>query len=65
MFSDGAFEIEGRDGARWRIDDLVAVIREAPVEGVTEPQRVHNAVRDAARPGGFDDDFSLVVLTFP
>lgn len=65
LFSDGAFDIEGRDGARWTIDDLVAIIREAPLEGVTEPQRVYNAVREAARPGGFDDDFSLVVLAFP
>ena len=65
IFSDGAFEIEDRSGARWTIDDLVTVIRDVPVDGVTEAQRVYNAVRDAARPGPLEDDFSLIVLTFP
>ncbi len=64
LFSDGAFDIEERDGSRWTIDDLVGIIRETPVVGVTEPQRVYNAVRDAARPGAFDNDFSLIVLDF-
>lgn len=65
LFSDGAFEIEDTAGARWTIDDLVAVVRQRPADGVTEAQRIYNAVRGAARPGPLDDDFSLIVLTFP
>ena len=29
-----------------------------------ELQRLYQAVRQAARPGPFDDDFSLMVVTF-
>ena len=65
MFSDGGFQIEGRDGRRWTIDDLVDIIRAEPEQGVTEPQRVYSAVREAARPGPFDDDVSMVVISFP
>jgi serine phosphatase RsbU (regulator of sigma subunit) len=65
LFSDGAFDIEDKAGTRWTIDDLVAILRAKPIDGVTEPQRVYNAVREAARRGPLDDDFSLIVLTFP
>lgn len=65
MFSDGAFSIEDRTGRRWTIEDLVAVIRADPVPGMTEPQRIYAAVREAARDGPLEDDFSLVALAFP
>ena len=65
LFSDGAFDIEDRGGGRWTIDSLVSIIRARPVADVTEPQRIYNAVREAARPGPLDDDFSLIVLNFP
>ena len=65
MFSDGAFDVEDRDGRRWAIEDFVDRIRAPPMPGVTEPQRLYSAVREAARPGPLDDDFSLVVVHFP
>ncbi len=65
VFSDGAFDVQTRDGARWTIDDLVAILRQSPIEAVTEPQRIYNAVREVARPGPLDDDFSLIVISFP
>jgi hypothetical protein len=34
-------------------------------ERLPEAQRLYRAVRKAARPGPLDDDFSLVVVTFP
>ena len=33
--------------------------------GMTEPKRVYQKVRAAAKPGPLDDDFSLIALTFP
>lgn len=69
MFSDGAFDIEERSaahtGRRWEIEDFVARIRQPPMPGVTEPQRLYNAVREAARPGPLDDDVSIVAVQFP
>jgi hypothetical protein len=38
---------------------------EPAVPGVTEPNRVYQKVREAAKAGPLDDDFSLIALTFP
>ena len=65
VFSDGVFEIETRDQQRWRLGDFVPVILAASDESFTEAQRIHRAVQAAARPGPLEDDFSLLVLTFP
>lgn len=65
MFSDGAFAITGQDGRRWTIYDVVGIIREPPVEGMTEPQRIFGRVREAARSGPLPDDISVVVIGFP
>ena len=65
LFSDGAFDLDTPDGARWTLDDLAAVLAAPPEPGLTEPQRIYDAVRAATRPGPLDDDFSLVVLSFP
>lgn len=64
LFSDGVFEIVTIDGVQWGLQDFLPLILEAPVEGVSECQRLFRAVTRASRPGGFDDDFSLVVMTF-
>ncbi len=65
MFSDGAFAIEGKDGKRWAIYDVVGVIRDPPVQGMTEPERIYTGIRAAARSGPLPDDVSIVVIGFP
>ena len=65
LFSDGAFAVEDATGRRHGIDHLLAAIAAPPLAGVTEPQRLYSLIRDAARPGPLEDDFSLVVLAFP
>jgi serine phosphatase RsbU (regulator of sigma subunit) len=64
LFSDGVFEIVTKDGTQWALDDFLPLISQPPVDGSTECQRLYRAVQSLARPGGLDDDFSLVVLTF-
>jgi serine phosphatase RsbU (regulator of sigma subunit) len=64
LFSDGAFEIEQPDGTQWQIDHLRRIIGAGPKSGVSEVQRVFQAVRSAARPGPLADDFSILVLHF-
>jgi len=65
VFSDGAFEIIGLDGREWRIEDLRAVIT-APGEAASpEARRIWLKVREAVRAGPLDDDFSMLVVTFP
>ncbi len=62
--SDGAFEIVTAEAVQWGLEDLRTVIREPSIPGVSEPDRVYQAIRAAARPGPLDDDFSVLVLRF-
>jgi serine phosphatase RsbU (regulator of sigma subunit) len=64
LFSDGVFEIVTTDGVEWSLQDFLPLILRPPVNGLTTCQRIFRDVTNVARPGGFDDDFSLVQLTF-
>ena len=46
------------------LKDFIPVIVQPAVAGLSEPQRLHQAVTQASRPGTLDDDFSLLVVTF-
>jgi serine phosphatase RsbU (regulator of sigma subunit) len=65
LFSDGVFEVMTADERQWRLADFLPLLTEPPQAGTRESLRLHRAVRNIARPGPFDDDFSLVVVTFP
>jgi serine phosphatase RsbU (regulator of sigma subunit) len=64
LFSDGVFEIVTVDGLQWTLTDFLPLISGAAAEGAGACQRIFEAVGGLARPGGLDDDFSLVKLTF-
>jgi serine phosphatase RsbU (regulator of sigma subunit) len=64
LFSDGVFEIVSHAGEAWRLGDFVPLILADPPDALTEPMRLYRTMRAATRDDGFDDDFSLVVLTF-
>jgi serine phosphatase RsbU (regulator of sigma subunit) len=64
VFSDGAFEIIPANGQQWLIEDLRRIIEAPRVPGLSEAQRIYQAVRAAARPGPLDDDFSELVVRF-
>ena len=67
LFSDGVFEITGRDGGELSLDDIVAMLPET-IGGTgtpDAPRRLYDRVRALARPGPLDDDFSALVFRFP
>jgi hypothetical protein len=64
LFSDGVFEILTRD-RQWRLDDFVRLLVQPMIAGTSECQRLYQAVRTVCRPGPLEDDFSLLVVTFP
>jgi serine phosphatase RsbU (regulator of sigma subunit) len=64
LFSDGVFEIVTAAGAEWGLDDFLPLLTQAADPLMTEPERLHRQVRAIARPGPFDDDFSLLTVTF-
>ena len=65
LFSDGAFEIETNDDRRWTMEDFLPLLLQPSRPGMPEAERVYRLVRQAARPGPLDDDFSLMVISFP
>jgi pSer/pThr/pTyr-binding forkhead associated (FHA) protein len=64
VFSDGIFEIEAKDGTQWNLDHVLPLIVEPPVQGMTEPERLLQAIRGHARSPDFEDDFTVLVATF-
>jgi len=64
VFSDGVFEIDTKDGEQWGLDQVLALIMEPPVPGMTEPERMLRAIRARAGSPDFEDDFTVLVATF-
>jgi sigma-B regulation protein RsbU (phosphoserine phosphatase) len=64
VFSDGIFEIEAKDGTQWNLDHVLPLIVEPPIQGMTEPERLLQAIRGHARSPDFEDDFTVLVATF-
>ena len=65
LFSDGVFEIVAADQHRWGLTDFLPLIQEQPQPGTSEPARLYEAVTRAAGSRQLDDDFSLMVASFP
>jgi len=67
LFSDGVFEIIGRDGRQFGIDDILPMLAASASgpSGPDEPERLYDRIRALARPGQLDDDFSVLVFRFP
>ncbi len=65
LFSDGVFEIVTHEQRQWRLGDFLPFLKAPAQAGPLESVRLYWAVRAEARPGALDDDFSLLVVTFP
>ena len=65
LFSDGAFEFMTKENRRWTMAEFLPLLLQPPTPGVSEAERVYDLVRQAARPGPLDDDFSMMVIRFP
>jgi sigma-B regulation protein RsbU (phosphoserine phosphatase) len=64
VFSDGVFEITTKTGGRWGIAEFLPLLTAARVDGRGESERLFRTVQNERR-GPLEDDFSMVVLTFP
>ena len=64
LFSDGIFEIVTKDGPGC-LDDFVALVCQPLVAGTSECQRLYRSAKTACHPGRFEDDVSLLIVTFP
>lgn len=64
IYSDGVYEIVTKDGRNGTLKDLVEIIEGPEQPGLGEPERIEKAVRDQMATAAFDDDFSLLVVSF-
>ena len=64
LFSDGVFEVTTPDGVDWTFDDFRRLLAQPADALADEPKRLLHGVQAASRPGGFDDDFTLLVAAF-
>jgi serine phosphatase RsbU (regulator of sigma subunit) len=65
LFSDGVFEVETANAGQRGLDDFLPLLL-APMSGTpSEPERLVGEVRRLTRRGVFEDDLTLLVVTFP
>ena len=64
VVSDGIFEIEAKDGQQWGLENIIPLIAQPRVPGMTEPERLLQAIRRHAKSPDFEDDFTVLVATF-
>ena len=65
VFSDGVFEFATREQDVWGLDNFVSLMLKPPVSGKSEPQRLSEEVRRLSVNENLEDDFALMVFTFP
>jgi serine phosphatase RsbU (regulator of sigma subunit) len=64
VFSDGAFEICDAEGRQYGLEDFLPLLGGDGAGKPGEAERIYRAVRERARPGPLDDDFSLLVVAY-
>ena len=65
LFSDGVFEVETADGAQRQLDDFLPLLLPSPIDTVSEPERLVGEMRRLSGRVGFEDDLTVLVVTFP
>lgn len=63
VFSDGVFEVTGRDDRTWTLADLLGLLPLAAAAG--GPDRLRRRLRDLIQPGPMEDDFSFLTIIIP
>ena len=64
VFSDGAFEVARPDGSMWAFDDFLATLTAAPTGADGRLDALVAAIRRLSEREEFQDDFSMVQLSF-
>jgi len=64
LFSDGVYEIRDHAGREWALEDFERLVLEPAEPGVAESERLRQSVSRAKPDERFEDDFSLLVVSF-
>lgn len=65
VFSDGVFEVLTRDGRQWGLPDFLPLLTASAGAAASRSAQLYGAVREVAAVGPLDDDFSMLIVTFP
>lgn len=64
LYSDGVYEFEGKDGAFWGWVEFARYLGASLGSGKRRPEVIFQDLRGRTQSNHFDDDFSLLMLTF-
>lgn len=64
LYSDGAYEINTKNGAIGSFSEFAQLIQEHRQKNIAQPAFIYQTIRSLTKADHFDDDFSLVLLNF-
>jgi phosphoserine phosphatase RsbU/P len=64
VFSDGVYEVEGRDGTMWGLQGLKGYILDRTGEGVSEMETLYRSLQEMHGQKDLEDDFSMLKVEF-
>jgi hypothetical protein len=64
LFSDGVFEVRSAE-RQWRLADFTPFLTQPIAAGGNECRRLYDKIKSVCSGGPPDDDFSMLVVTFP
>lgn len=64
LFSDGVYEITTGNGEQWIWDNFVEMLGSCLNKGLSGPDSIYQEIKTIASAEVFEDDFSMLLLTF-
>ena len=64
IFSDGVYEVERSDGSMWQLSEFLDFMRRAKSTDRSQLDNLYNYVQSINSQDNFEDDFTLLAVTF-
>ena len=64
LFSDGAYEVDRKDGAMWTLEELGEYLTPHPLDGSAEIDSLYGFLQELHGQETLDDDFSILKVSF-
>jgi sigma-B regulation protein RsbU (phosphoserine phosphatase) len=64
LFSDGAYEVDRKDGAMWTLEELGEYLTPHPLDGSAEIDSLYGFLQELHGQEILDDDFSILKVSF-
>jgi sigma-B regulation protein RsbU (phosphoserine phosphatase) len=64
IFSDGVYEVEESDGSMWQFNEFSDFMNRIKSDSQSRLDRLHQYAETINHQDGFEDDFTIVEVTF-